>query len=33
MPVRLAVNEGTAAGCSQALSLAEGIEAQCLLEP
>ncbi len=31
MPVRLALTEGTVADCSQALSLIEGIEAQCLL--
>ena len=31
MPVRLALTEGTEADCSQALSLIEGIEAQCLL--
>ena len=31
MPVRLALTGGTAAGCSQALYLIEGIEAQCLL--
>jgi len=31
MPVRLAVTEGTVADCTQALSLIEGIEAQCLL--
>ena len=31
MPVRLALTEGTAADCSQALFLIEGIEAQCLL--
>ncbi len=31
MPVRLAVTEGTSAGCSQALTLIEGIEAECLL--
>ena len=31
MPVRLAVTEGTVADCSQALSLIEGIEAECLL--
>ena len=31
MPVRLALTGGTAADCSQALSLIEGIEAQCLL--
>ena len=31
MPVRLAVTEGTVADCTQALSLIEGIDAQCLL--
>ncbi len=31
MPVRLAVTEGTSADCSQALTLIEGIEAECLL--
>ena len=31
MPVRLAVTGGTAADCSLALSLIEGIEAECLL--
>ena len=31
MPVRLALTGGTEADCSQALSLIEGIEAQCLL--
>ena len=31
MPVRLALTRGTVADCSQALSLIEGIEAQCLL--
>ena len=31
MPVRLAVTEGTIADCSQAISLIEGIEAECLL--
>ena len=31
MPVRLAVTEGTSADRSQALTLIEGIEAECLL--
>ena len=31
MPVRLALTGGTAADCSQALTLIEGIEARCLL--
>ncbi len=31
MPVRLAVTEGKSAGCSQASTLIEGIEAECLL--
>ena len=31
MPVRLALTGDTAADCSQALSLTEGIEAECLL--
>ena len=31
MPVRLAVTEGTTADCSQAISLIEGIKAECLL--
>ena len=31
LPVRLMVTEGTAADCSQALSLIEGIETECLL--
>ena len=31
MPVRVMVTEGTAADCTQALPLIEGIEAECLL--
>ena len=31
MPVRVMVTEGTAADCSQALPLIEGIDAECLL--
>jgi len=31
MPVRIALTEGTAADCTQAPALMEGIEAECLL--